>query len=135
VNISSRAAAPLSPGPYPPTARGAGGAAYGATKAALERFTQGLAREVAAQKISVNALSPQLVNWSEGGHYFRSMSGARPSNSGMRMDGKIIGDATVVICAQEAGAYTGNILYDELVMRGEGGLSDDEIARLYPIEP
>ncbi len=134
INISSRGAIFPGPGPYPPGTSTAGGAAYGATKAALERFTQGLAREVFPDKISVNALSPHLINWSEGGHYFRTQSG-EPNYSGWRMSGAIIGDASVVICEQEAGSYTGNILYDELVMRNEGGLSDEEIAQRYPVQP
>ena len=133
VNISSRAAIFPGPGPYPSDIR-SGGVAYGTTKAALERFSQGLAQEVCADRISVNALSPHLINWSEGGHYFRTQQG-EPNYSGWRMSGAIIGDAVVVICEQEPGSYTGNILYDELVMRNEGGLSDAEIARRYPVEP
>ena len=122
INISSRGAIGPGPGPYD-TARPTGGAAYGATKAALERFTQGLASEVFQQKISVNALSPHLPIWSEGGHFFRTRGGD-PSYAGWRMSGEIIGDAAVVICSQPAGQYTGNILYDELVMLNEGGLSE-----------
>ena len=50
------------------------------------------------------------------------------------MSGEIIGDAAVVICSQPAGQYTGNILYDELVMLNEGGLSEADVARRYPVE-
>jgi NAD(P)-dependent dehydrogenase (short-subunit alcohol dehydrogenase family) len=131
INISSRGA--IGPGPGPYTEVRPGGTSYGSTKAALERFTQGLASEVFPDRISVNALSPHLPIWSEGGHYFRTMSG-EPAYSGWRMSGEIIGDAAVVICSREPGVYTGNILYDELVMRNEGGLSDAEIARRYPVE-
>src|SRR5882672_11684613 len=47
VNISSGAAIGPGRGPYPDPAAGArGGTCYGAEKAALERFTQGLAAEV-----------------------------------------------------------------------------------------
>lgn len=133
INISSRGAISPGPGPYPPTDRG-DATAYGATKAALERFSQGLAKEVFRDRISVNALSPHLVNWSEGGEYFRSRSG-EPDYSGMRMSGAIIGDASVVICEQEPGSYTGNILYDEFVMRNEGELTEEEIATRYPVHP
>jgi NAD(P)-dependent dehydrogenase (short-subunit alcohol dehydrogenase family) len=132
VNISSRGAIGPGPGPYD-AARPTGGAAYGATKAALERFTQGLASEVFQHRISVNALSPHLPIWSEGGHFFRTRGG-EPSYAGWRMTGEIIGDAAVVICSQEAGRYTGNILYDELVMLNEGGLSPADVAARYPVE-
>jgi hypothetical protein len=58
-----------------------------------------------------------------------------PSYTGWRMSGEIIGDAAVTICAQEPGVYTGNILYDELVMLKEGGLPPEDLARRYPVEP
>jgi hypothetical protein len=32
------------------------------------------------------------------------------------------------------GRFTGNILYDELVMLNEGGLPPAEVARRYPVE-
>ena len=58
VNISSGAAFHPKP-PYPPGARG--GTVYGMCKAALERFTTGLASEVFADGIAVNVVSPGLV--------------------------------------------------------------------------
>ena len=131
VNISSRGA--IGPGAGPYTEARPGGAAYGATKAALERFTQGLASELFEDKISVNALSPQLAIWSEGGHFFRSNEG-EPDYTGWRMSGEVMGDAAVVICSQEPGPYTGNILYDELVMLNEGGLTPEQVAERYPVE-
>ena len=61
VNISSGAAIGPGRGPYDDkTVRG--GVMYGTTKAALERFTQGLAQEVAQYDgITVAAVSPSLV--------------------------------------------------------------------------
>src|SRR5947199_2592298 len=62
VNISSGSAIGPGRGPYPDTGQGArGGTCYGAQKAALERFTQGLASEVYPHGISVTALSPSQV--------------------------------------------------------------------------
>jgi len=60
VNISSGAAIGPGRGPYrtPPLR---GGTLYGAEKAALERFTQGLASEVYAHGISVTCVSPSLI--------------------------------------------------------------------------
>lgn len=59
LNISSRAAIHpvLPPGPR----AGGGGTVYGMCKAALERFTTGLAAEVYADNIVVNVLSPVRV--------------------------------------------------------------------------
>ena len=56
LNISSHAA--LHP---PQGAPGGGGTVYGMCKAALERFTTGLASEVYADNIGVNVISPGLV--------------------------------------------------------------------------
>jgi NAD(P)-dependent dehydrogenase (short-subunit alcohol dehydrogenase family) len=60
VNISSGAAIGPGRGPYaePPPR---GGTLYGAEKAALERFTQGLASEVQQNGVSVTCLSPSQV--------------------------------------------------------------------------
>jgi NAD(P)-dependent dehydrogenase (short-subunit alcohol dehydrogenase family) len=131
INISSRGAIGPGAGPYREVR--AGGTVYGSTKAALERFSQGLAAEVFADRISVNALSPHRPIWSEGGHYFRTQDG-EPSYAGWRRSGAIIGDAVVVICGQEPGTYTGHTLYDELVMLNEGGLSQAEVEQRYPVE-
>ena len=56
LNISSRAA-----NHPPPTRPGRGGTVYGMCKAALERFSTGLAAELHADGIRVNALSPSRV--------------------------------------------------------------------------
>ena len=132
INVSSRGA--IGPGPGPYSAPSLGGTSYGTTKAALERFTQGLASEVYTDRISVNALSPTAPIWSEGGHYFRQASG-EPNYSGWRKSGAIFADAAVLICLQELGGFTGRILYDEGVVEEQGGLSHDEMLRRYPIEP
>ena len=59
VNISS----PAGLNPQPPyTRRGPGGTVYGMCKAALERFTTGLASEVFEDGIAVNVVSPGLVD-------------------------------------------------------------------------
>jgi NAD(P)-dependent dehydrogenase (short-subunit alcohol dehydrogenase family) len=58
VNISS----PAGLHPKPPYRGGRGGTVYGLCKAALERFTTGLASEVQADGVAVNVVSPGLVD-------------------------------------------------------------------------
>jgi NAD(P)-dependent dehydrogenase (short-subunit alcohol dehydrogenase family) len=58
VNISS----PAGLHPKPPYNRRGGGTVYGMCKAALERFTTGLASEVYDDNIAVNVVSPGLVD-------------------------------------------------------------------------
>ncbi len=61
VNISSGAAIGPGRGPYKSATVFRGGVCYGAEKAALERFTQGLAEEVYDDGISVTCVSPSQV--------------------------------------------------------------------------
>jgi citronellol/citronellal dehydrogenase len=66
VNISSATSAhPVGP-PYPRVAMGTTTTPYGAAKAALDRFTTGLAAEVYESGIAVNALSPVTGVLTEG---------------------------------------------------------------------
>ncbi len=71
LNISSRAAI------HPPVTRaGRGGTVYGMCKAAVERFSTGLAAEVHADGIAVNALSPNRVVPTPGSTALRKRSSA-----------------------------------------------------------
>jgi NAD(P)-dependent dehydrogenase (short-subunit alcohol dehydrogenase family) len=56
-------------GPY--TTHSRGGALYGSTKAALERFTQGLAEEVHAYGIAVTCYSPSQIVATPGTMYHK----------------------------------------------------------------
>ena len=60
VNIGSRQAVGPGRGPYP-DAPEAGAVTYGTTKAALERFTQGLAMEVYRYGVSVTCVAPSVI--------------------------------------------------------------------------
>src|SRR5258705_6201883 len=72
VNISSGAAIGPGRGPYRDPALGArGGTCYGAEKAALERFSQGLASEVYHYGISLTCVSPSHIVPTPGTGYHR----------------------------------------------------------------
>ena len=129
INISSTGA--IGPGEGPYEGQYSGGHSYGSTKAALERMTQGLAAENFQHNIAVNALSPEIGEWSEGGHYFR---GPDSNYDGWRLSGEIIGDASALICSKSPKEYTGKILYDESVFLSEGWTLEEVRAR-YPVEP
>ena len=75
VNISSGSAIGPGRGPYPDVPAESGGTCYGAQKAALERFTQGLAMEVYQYGISVTCVSPSKVVPTPGTVFHKLVSG------------------------------------------------------------
>jgi NAD(P)-dependent dehydrogenase (short-subunit alcohol dehydrogenase family) len=74
VNISSGAAIGPGRGPYEDS-EVRGGVMYGASKAALERFTQGLAQEVYQHGVSVTCFSPSQVVPTPGTVFHKLVSG------------------------------------------------------------
>jgi len=118
INISSTGS--FGPGPGPYRDKGVGGVAYGAGKAHLERFSQGLAQEVYEHNVAVNVLSPTRGIASEGQRWF---SPPDRSYAGSRENGEIMGDAAAIICSRERRDYTGHLLFDEAVLR-EAGVRD-----------
>ena len=109
LNISSGAAVHPKGPPYAGASRG--GAVYGMCKAALERFTTGLASEVHSDGIAVNVLSPGSLR-TEG-------SAAIPWTQRdwhERVDPSEVGPSAVYLAKQDAQSLTG-----QLVLRAEFG--------------
>ncbi len=68
--------------PYPnalPKEAGWTSTAYGSTKAALDRFTQGLAHEAQEHEIFVNCMRPTAIVLTEGADFVRDIARANPS--------------------------------------------------------
>jgi citronellol/citronellal dehydrogenase len=84
--------------------------AYGATKAAIERFTLGLAEEVKEYNIAVNALCPDFT-------VTEAVKVYRPDadTSGWQLP-EMWGKYAALVAAQEAKSLTGRIL-DELALK------------------
>ncbi len=118
INVSSRAAVFPGPGPYniQPGAQ-VGGSFYGMIKAGLERLSQGLARELAPNKIAVNVLSPQGGIATPGNRFARN----DPENPDLNFEEAVeMGKATVWLTQQDPAVFTGNILYDKEVCSKNG---------------
>jgi citronellol/citronellal dehydrogenase len=96
LNISSRAA--IHPA-VPPTRR-AGGTVYGMCKAALERFTTGLAAEVFADDVAVNALSPNRVVPTAGTLFHQLTTVDDPDAE----PPEVMAEAALALCGGAAGA-------------------------------
>lgn len=118
VNISSRGAIPLGPGPYTEEQSGRGGDIfYGGEKSMLEHFSQRMAAMYQGDNISVNVLSPE-TGVRTAGNRFASNDAQNPDLNFETADD--MGQATVWICEQPAKEYTGNILYDKPILEAAG---------------
>ena len=125
VNISSGAA--IGPGrtPFKDARPANGGTMYGATKAALERFTQGLAQEVAGHNISVAALSPSQVVPTPGTVYHKLVTdmsdpkGEPPT---------LMAQAALLLASEPAEKINGRVTYSQQLL-SEYGLLDKPTGR------
>jgi NAD(P)-dependent dehydrogenase (short-subunit alcohol dehydrogenase family) len=124
VNISSGAAIGPGRGPYPDPAVGArGGTCYGAEKAALERFTQGLAAEVYAHGVSVTALSPSQVVPTPGTVHHRLVR----SLDDPRGEPPILMAKAALLLASEAyDRVSGRVCYSQQILQEFGWITDGQ---------
>jgi NAD(P)-dependent dehydrogenase (short-subunit alcohol dehydrogenase family) len=110
LNISSGAARHPSGPPY----RGPwGGTVYGMCKAALERFTTGLASEVYADGIAVNVLSPSSLVATPGVIY-HGLTRNVPED---RLEpASVMAEAAYALCTGDPATLTGKVAYAKPVL-------------------
>lgn len=113
-NISSGAARH----PKPDQARGRGGTVYGMCKAALERFSTGLAAELYPDNIAVNALSPSRVVATPGVMLHRLIPPDAPE--GIDEPPEVMAEATLALCAGDPKELTGRIAYSQQLLEELG---------------
>jgi citronellol/citronellal dehydrogenase len=123
VNISSGSAIGPGRGPYQDAARG--GTMYGATKAALERFTQGLAQEVAGHDIAVCALSPSQVVPTPGTVYHKLVTGFSDPRGEPPI---LMAQAALLLASEPAAKVNGRVTYSQQIL-GEYGLIEKPTGR------
>ena len=120
VNVSSGAAIGPGHGPYESSASVAG-TMYGATKAALERFTQGLAEEVYQYGISVTCVSPSAVVPTPGVLYHKLISSPDdPSSEPPEMMAKAI----LLLATQPLDKVTGRVTYSQAILKEFGWIAE-----------
>ncbi|HTR85647.1 MAG TPA: SDR family NAD(P)-dependent oxidoreductase [Reyranella sp.] len=125
VNIGSGAAIGPGRGPYKDqTVRG--GVMYGASKAALERFTQGLAQEVSHHGgIAVSCVSPSRVVPTPGTVHHKLVTGLDDPR-GEAPD--MMARAALLLASEPAEKVNGRVTYSQLVLK-EFGWIDKAVGR------
>lgn len=113
VNISSGAAIGPGRGPYEGLAARGGGTLYGAEKAAMERFTQGLASEVYGDGVSVTCVSPSQVVPTPGTvfhHLVESMTDPRGEPP------EYMAKAALLLASEPLDRVTGRVTYSQEIL-------------------
>lgn len=116
VNISSGAAIGPGRGPYPePPMRG--GTLYGSEKAALERFTQGLASEVYPQGIAVTCVSPSQIVPTPGVVHHRLIG---DHNRDQVEPPEIMAQSALLLATEPVDKVTGRVTYSQEILQEFG---------------
>jgi citronellol/citronellal dehydrogenase len=122
VNIGSGAAIGPGRGPYPdPSVGTRGGTCYGAQKAALERFTQGLAAEVYQYGISVTCVSPSQVVPTPGTVYHKLVKGMDDPR-GERPE--LMARAVLLLASEPLDRVTGRVTYSQQILKEFGWITE-----------
>lgn len=117
VNISSGSAIGPGRGPYEDKAVH-GGVMYGTTKAALERFTQGLAQEVAQYEgISVAAVSPSQVVPTPGTIHHKLVTGVDDARG---EPPSLMARAALLLASEPAAKVNGRVTYSQQILKEFG---------------
>lgn len=110
LNISSATAQqPVVPYPDQPIAAHIIGP-YGATKAALDRYTEALAHEMAGKGIQINTLAPEAIVLTPGASYVIDIARRRPD---MVEPIEMMAEAALALCS---GSLTGQVCYSRQLL-------------------
>ena len=121
VNISSAGAVGPGSGPYLTKPATPGISGYGAAKAALERFTQGLAQEVADDGIAVTALAPSLIVPTSGAVFH---GGARYLGDENGEPPEVMGQATLLLATEPSAKVNGRVVYSQQILQEFGWITN-----------
>jgi NAD(P)-dependent dehydrogenase (short-subunit alcohol dehydrogenase family) len=114
LNISSRTAEQGEP-PYPDSKMAAHViGAYGATKAALNRYSQALAHELLEENIFVNAMAPNNIVLTSVSEEVRAIAERRPD---MVEPVEMMAEAALELCT---GSHVGQVVYSRNIVHATG---------------
>ena len=121
VNISSGAAIGPGRGPYQDVPPNSGGTCYGAEKAALERFSQGLAQEVYEHGISVTAVSPSQVVPTPGTIFHNLVSGVDDPRG---EHPELMAKASLLLATEPVEEVSGRVTYSQQILKEYGWIEE-----------
>lgn len=121
VNISSGAAIGPGRGPYENVPANSGGTCYGAEKAALERFTQGLAQEMYEHGISVTALSPSQVVPTPGTVFHNLVTGIDDPRG---EHPELMAKASLILATEPVDKISGRVTYSQQILKEYNQIDD-----------
>jgi len=119
VNISSGAA--IGPGRGPYNDAGHGGTMYGSTKAALERFTQGLAEELYQYGISISAVSPSNIVPTPGTIHHKLVTGIDDPRG---EHPEMMARAALLLATEPLDKVSGRVTYSQLILKEFGWIEE-----------
>jgi len=121
VNISSGAAIGPGRGPYEDQ-HARGGVMYGATKAALERMTQGLAQELSQHgNISVTAVSPSRVVPTPGTVFHKLVDGMEDPKG---EHPSLMAKAALLLASEPVNKVNGRVTYSQQILKEFGWINE-----------
>ncbi len=122
VNISSGAAIGPGRGPYSAEKLAfIGNTVYGATKAAIERFTQGLAAEVFHYGITVACVAPSNTVGSSGARYHRVVND--PDDPRLEPP-ETMARAILLLATESFDKVTGRVTYSQQILKEFGWIEE-----------
>jgi NAD(P)-dependent dehydrogenase (short-subunit alcohol dehydrogenase family) len=110
----------------------AGSTCYGAEKAALERFSQGLASEVHADGVGVSAVAPSLVVPTPGTVYHGLVSGPDDPNA---EPPEFLARAVLLLATEPLDRVSGRVAYSQELLREFGWITDGRGPGIEPAAP
>ena len=125
VNISSGSAVGPGRGPYPDAPPDSGNTCYGAEKAALERFTQGLAMETYQHGISVTCVSPSLVVPTPGTVFHNLVTGMDDPRG---EPPELMAKASLLLATEPLDKVTGRVTYSQQILKEFGWIEEAQRA-------
>src|SRR5438477_5593067 len=122
VNISSGAAIGPGRGPYADAAAAArGGTCYGAEKAALDRFTQGLASEVYQHGVSVTSLAPSQVVPTPGTVHHKLVASLDDPKGEAPL---FMAQAALLLASEPVENVSGRVTYSQQILKEFGWITE-----------